>query len=41
MIDDISIANRLDLPVEGVPEVNYPRGREAPKVRWLTEILSE
>jgi len=38
---DISIANRLNLPAEGIPAVNYQPGRKIPTVRWLRDILTE
>jgi hypothetical protein len=40
-IGDISIANRLHLPMEGVPAVNYQPGRKIQTVRWLVDILRE
>jgi hypothetical protein len=38
-VGDISIANRLHLPVEGVAKPNYQPGRRIPTVQWLADII--
>jgi hypothetical protein len=40
-VSDISIANRLHLPVEGISKPNYQPGRKIPTVQWLADILRD
>jgi hypothetical protein len=40
-VSDISIANRLHLPVEGVPKPNYQPGLRIPTVQRLADIIGD